>query len=295
MNKPATEWPERLTLRDTTIHADEGQRIYTTATGYGYEKREYVRADLATRPSAPVTGVKVKLVDAPDWVPWEGAAAIVSDGVILAWTTSETKAKDAIRALLASGEPQVEGPKLDTTVSAETQAALDAIDDNMRSAAMRASTTFFGATPPQVQPAEVADFLVERLHIAFHLCGGNLYREAASILSSQAAEIERLKAELGEAMLVIGTQDSALHAVSAAIGSVRFMDPPDGGSVTLAEQVARMRQELERAEAALTGARSPAFIRKLETYLSIYPGDKELAGMIAALANPTTEGQTDGQ
>ncbi len=41
-----TEWPERLTLRDTKIYADEGQRIYTTATGYGYEKREYVRVDL---------------------------------------------------------------------------------------------------------------------------------------------------------------------------------------------------------------------------------------------------------
>lgn len=42
-----TEWPERLTLRDTKIYADEGQRIYTTATGYGYEKCEYVRADAA--------------------------------------------------------------------------------------------------------------------------------------------------------------------------------------------------------------------------------------------------------
>jgi hypothetical protein len=42
-------WPERLTLRDTKIHADEGQRIYTTATGYGYEKREYVRADASSQ------------------------------------------------------------------------------------------------------------------------------------------------------------------------------------------------------------------------------------------------------
>jgi hypothetical protein len=40
------EWPELLTLRDTKIYADEGQRIYTTATGYGYEKMQYVRVDI---------------------------------------------------------------------------------------------------------------------------------------------------------------------------------------------------------------------------------------------------------
>lgn len=37
-------WPERLTLRDTKVFADEGQRIFTTATGYGYEKQDYVIA-----------------------------------------------------------------------------------------------------------------------------------------------------------------------------------------------------------------------------------------------------------
>lgn len=53
-------WPPRLTLRDTKVHADEGQRIFTTATGYGYEKREYVRADLAhpsPQPSVPAVVV----------------------------------------------------------------------------------------------------------------------------------------------------------------------------------------------------------------------------------------------
>ena len=41
------DWPKRMTLRDTEIYANEGQRIYTTATGYGYAKCEYVRADVA--------------------------------------------------------------------------------------------------------------------------------------------------------------------------------------------------------------------------------------------------------
>lgn len=46
-------WPDKLMLRDTGLHDDLGglgQRIYTT-TGAGYERREYVRADLAA--SAP--------------------------------------------------------------------------------------------------------------------------------------------------------------------------------------------------------------------------------------------------
>lgn len=41
-------WPERLKIRDTGLHDDlggPGQRIYTTA-GRGYERAEYVRADL---------------------------------------------------------------------------------------------------------------------------------------------------------------------------------------------------------------------------------------------------------
>lgn len=42
-----------------------------------------------------------------------------------------------------------------------------------------------------------------------------------------------------------------LDAISAAIGSTRFMDPPDGGDVSLAEQVRRMREALGEAETAL--------------------------------------------
>lgn len=43
--------------------------------------------------------------------------------------------------------------------------------------------------------------------------------------------------------------EAQLSEISFAIGSTRFMDPPDGGSVTLAEQVRRMRIALEEAEA----------------------------------------------
>lgn len=45
-------------------------------------------------------------------------------------------------------------------------------------------------------------------------------------------------------------------AVSKAIGSVRFMDPPDGGDVSLAEQVARMSAALTAAEAEAAALRA---------------------------------------
>lgn len=63
LKEEAHEFPDRLTVRDTKVTADEGQRIYSTATGYGYEKCEYVRADLVLE-AAP-KGFKWALV--PDY------------------------------------------------------------------------------------------------------------------------------------------------------------------------------------------------------------------------------------
>ncbi|RWH52194.1 MAG: hypothetical protein E5V72_01995 [Mesorhizobium sp.] len=42
--------------------------------------------------------------------------------------------------------------------------------------------------------------------------------------------------------------EEELAEISAAIGTVEFMDPPDGGDVSLAEQVKRMRSTPEAAE-----------------------------------------------
>lgn len=64
-------WPVRLTLRETKVKADEGQWIFTTATGHGYSKKEYVRSDIAdllcealhdilTRPTDPSARERVR-------------------------------------------------------------------------------------------------------------------------------------------------------------------------------------------------------------------------------------------
>ena len=53
--------------------------------------------------------------------------------------------------------------------------------------------------------------------------------------------------ERDEALLWQGRVDNELSAVATAIGTVEFMDPPDGGDVSLSEQVSRMRAALSAA------------------------------------------------
>lgn len=62
-------------------------------------------------------------------------------------------------------------------------------------------------------------------------------KEAATALQAAQKEIERLT----------GERWAFEDAVSQAIGSPRFMDPPDGGDVSLPEQVDRMCKALEAA------------------------------------------------
>lgn len=67
--------------------------------------------------------------------------------------------------------------------------------------------------------------------------------DTARILDARDARIAELEAPCCEC-----------DAVSSAIGSVRWMDLPDGGSPTLAEQVSRMKADLAKAEALLEEA-----------------------------------------
>lgn len=62
--------------------------------------------------------------------------------------------------------------------------------------------------------------------------------------------------------------EAELDAVAAALPGVRFMDPPDGGSPTLAEQVARMRSALAAAEARVSAleAENAGLVAALEPF-----------------------------
>ena len=95
-----------------------------------------------------------------------------------------------------------------------------------------------------------------------------LGREVAALLASRDSEIERLREErddwqracmearegCNQRSAALASMHQSRDEVLTAIGSVRWMDPPDGGSVTVAEQVRRMRSDLEAAEARLSEA-----------------------------------------
>jgi hypothetical protein len=63
------------------------------------------------------------------------------------------------------------------------------------------------------------------------------------------AEILGLRDTVSKLVMERDALRGQLDEVSSAIGSVRWMDPPDGGSVSLGEQVSRMRAELAEANA----------------------------------------------
>lgn len=144
--------------------------------------------------------------------------------------------------------------------------------------------------------------------------------DADAALLSQASQIEalrkerdewrskaRLRAEDGswelwsdayarEAVDHTGTMiraekaEKELGQVSTAIGSVRWMDPPDGGDVPLSEQVKRIREDLEAAESKLA-----------EVSNSLTPSAETKAAYIGEfherieIPNPMFEGNEDDE
>lgn len=67
-------------------------------------------------------------------------------------------------------------------------------------------------------------------------------------LESTSRALSEKEGELAEANKWSERQGAELSELSAAIGPVRFMDPPDGGDVSLAEQVRRMAAALKASE-----------------------------------------------
>lgn len=80
-----------------------------------------------------------------------------------------------------------------------------------------------------------------------------LMREAAAHITTLTAEVARLTAELAE--------------VAAALPGPVYMDLPDGGDVSLAEQVRRMAAELEK-ETAHSKHLAGAVSRKIEDLIA---------------------------
>lgn len=66
----------------------------------------------------------------------------------------------------------------------------------------------------------------------------------------KSPSVRYIRADLHEALDAENKLREQLDAVSAAICSSRWMDPPDGGDVSLAEQVRRMADENKRLRIA---------------------------------------------
>lgn len=90
--------------------------------------------------------------------------------------------------------------------------------------------------------------------------------------TARAASAEMRVAGLEAAWL---TAEGQLSEISHAIGTVRFMDPPDGGDVSLAEQVRRMKAALDGSEAKLAKAVGALEFARDEAGrgLAVRPGD----------------------
>ena len=96
------------------------------------------------------------------------------------------------------------------------------------------------------------------------------WHSAYSIAHDQATANGSRAAELEAAWLKAEAQ---LSEISHAIGTVRFMDPPDGGDVSLADQVRRMKSALDGSEALLDEAVGyvSRFIDLIDRELSMDP------------------------
>ena len=82
-------------------------------------------------------------------------------------------------------------------------------------------------------------------------------RDRDALLAPGADEAEAdAKRQHADKLSAETRADTLETAISAAIGSNRWLDPPDGGDVSLAEQVTRMREALESAETELARLRS---------------------------------------
>lgn len=73
---------------------------------------------------------------------------------------------------------------------------------------------------------------------------GNPYSDEEIMRVLRADGVAQLAADLRTSDDIIDAQSRELVEVSEAIGTDAYLDPPDGGSVSLGEQVRRMREEL---------------------------------------------------
>lgn len=102
-------------------------------------------------------------------------------------------------------------------------------------------------TVPKAEPSDEA-LIVAAVELAAEYQAAKPENESAAFKARNFA-IDALRARLAAKDEALAKSIKELADISAAIGTHEFMDPPDGGSVTLAEQVRRMRAALAECRA----------------------------------------------
>lgn len=115
-------------------------------------------------------------------------------------------------------------------------------------------------TPYHLAAAEIARLEARIVEAEAALSAWEQVWDALNEMGAQLGDINKPLAVTASWALMSIERDAAreqLDAVSEAISTNRYMDPPDGGSVTLAEQVRRMSAEAEALRLCQWALREP--------------------------------------
>jgi hypothetical protein len=78
------------------------------------------------------------------------------------------------------------------------------------------------------------------------------WKELARVLGVDGDNIDQMFSRAHTLSSIEEDFDREMQEVATAIGSVKYMDPPDGGSPSLADQVGSMRKRIDDLEDALS-------------------------------------------
>jgi hypothetical protein len=77
------------------------------------------------------------------------------------------------------------------------------------------------------------------------------WKELSGVLGVDDVDVDDVFSRVHTLCSIEEDFDREMNEVAMAIGSTRYMDPPDGGSPSLGEQVSRMASELDNLKDAL--------------------------------------------
>lgn len=160
----------------------------------------------------------------------------------------------------------------------EQRKALEALRDDLNAAheATSGLDAFTITAEAEAGAGELREVAARLLEYAENEADNEEWRTGSTARPEPILAMRRLLAtpapEVGEPCS--GLFCPCCDAVSAAIGTSRWMDPPDGGGVALAEQVRRMREHIDRLEAqpatdALRGRVESVIAEAMEAGLGI--------------------------